>query len=194
MNYFVHSVIKSCQISEDRLQQIITETQKDNILQSVVLEIQNGWTDPDTTKVKPYLTVKDSLTLYKGLILKNLRVVVPLTLRSEILNILHQGLIEIERTKLCTRNTVYWRGISKGITELISICEICISFRNAQPTRPLFKHEIPNQPWVKIGTDLFSFDNKDYVIVVDYTSRFFEILRLPNTEAFAVINHAKAMF
>ena len=37
MNYFVHSVIKSCQISEGRLQQIITETQKDDILQSVVL-------------------------------------------------------------------------------------------------------------------------------------------------------------
>ena len=78
MNYFVHSVIKSCQINEGRLQQIITETQKDDILQSVVLQIQNGWIDPDTTKVKPYLTVKDSLTLYKGLILKDLRVVVPL--------------------------------------------------------------------------------------------------------------------
>ena len=31
MNYFVHSVIKSCQISEDRLQQIITETQNRTI-------------------------------------------------------------------------------------------------------------------------------------------------------------------
>ena len=42
MNYFVHSVVRSCQTSEDRLQQIITETQKDDILQSVVLQIQNG--------------------------------------------------------------------------------------------------------------------------------------------------------
>ena len=93
MNYFVHSVIKSCQISEDRIQQIITEMQKDNILQSVVLQIQSGWVDPDTTKV---LKIKDSLTLYKGLILKDLRVVVPLTLRSEILNILYQEHIGIE--------------------------------------------------------------------------------------------------
>ena len=30
MNYFVHSVIKSCQISKDRLQQISTETQKND--------------------------------------------------------------------------------------------------------------------------------------------------------------------
>ena len=135
MNHFVHFVIKSCQISEDRLQQIITETQKVDILQSVVLQIRNGWIDPDTSKVKPYLTVKDLLTLYKGLILKDLRVVVPLTLRFEILNILHQEYIGIERTKLRARNTVYWSGISKDITELISNCETCISFRNAQPCR-----------------------------------------------------------
>ena len=83
MNYFVHSVI-------------ITETQKDDILQSVLLQIQNEWTDPDTTKVKLYLMVRNSLTLNKGLVLKDLRVVVPLTLRSEILNILHQRQIGIE--------------------------------------------------------------------------------------------------
>ena len=65
-----------------------------------MLQIQNGWTDLDTTKAKAYLKVKDSLTLYKELILKDLHVVVPLTLRYEILNILHQGDIGIERTQL----------------------------------------------------------------------------------------------
>ena len=49
-----------------------------------MLQIQNEWIDPDTTKVKPYLTIKDSLTLNKALVLKDLRFVVPLTLRSEI--------------------------------------------------------------------------------------------------------------
>ena len=52
------------------------------------------------------------------LILKDLRVVVSLTLRSEILSILHQGHIGIERTKLRARNTVYWSEIIKDITEL----------------------------------------------------------------------------
>ena len=62
------------------------------------------------------------------------------------------------------------------------------------PTKPLLRHEIPDQPWVEIGTDLFSFDNKDYVIAADYTSKFFEISRLPNTEASTVINQTKAIF
>ena len=77
------------------------------------------------------------------MILKDLRVVVPLTLRSEILNILHQEHIGIERTKLRACNTVYWPGISKDITELISNCETCTSFRNVQPAELLLKHEIP---------------------------------------------------
>ena len=61
MTFYVHSVIMLCQISEDRLQQIITETQKEDIYQSVVLQIQNGWVDQNTTKGKPHLTVKDSV-------------------------------------------------------------------------------------------------------------------------------------
>ena len=43
---------------------------------------------------------------------------------------------------------------------------------------PLLKHEIPDQPWVKIGAGLFLFNNKDYVIVVDYTSKFLEVSHL----------------
>ena len=39
--------------------------------------------------------------------------------------------------------------------------------------------EFPDQSWVKIVSDLFSFDNKEYVVVVDYTSKFFEISRHP---------------
>ena len=56
------------------------------------------------------------------------------------------------------------------------------------------KHEIPDQPWDKIEIDLFLFDNKYYVIVVDYTSKFFEISHLPNTEASTVINRTRAIF
>ena len=51
------------------------------------------------------------------------------------------------------------------------------------------KHEITDQPWVKIGAGLFLFRNKDYVIVVDYASKFLEVSRLPNTEASTVINN-----
>ena len=82
----------------------------------------NGWIDPDTTKFKPYLMVKDSGTYGR-----------------------------VELTKLPARNIVYWAEISKNITDY----ETCISFRNAQPAEPLLKHEITDQPWLKLGLIYF---------------------------------------
>lgn len=55
------------------------------------------------------------------------------------------------------------------------------------------KQEIPDHPWVEFGTDLILFDNRNCVIVVNYASKFFEILRLPNTEASTVISRKKSI-
>ena len=93
---------------------------------------------------------------------------------------------------MIARNTVYWPGISKDITELISNCETCISFRNAQLAERLLKHGIADQPWVKTGTEIFSFNNKDYVISVDLS--FWRFYIYQNTKTSTVINHTKAMF
>ena len=36
-------------------------------------------------------------------------------------------------------------------------------------------HEIPDRPWQKVGTDLFTVDNKQYLVTVDYYSCYFEV-------------------
>ena len=55
------------------------------------------------------------------------------------------------------------------------------------------KQEIPDHPWVEFGTDLISFDNRNCVVVKNYESTVFEILRLPNTEASTVISSKKSV-
>lgn len=39
----------------------------------------------------------------------------------------------------------------------------------------LMPHEIVDVPWYKVGTDLFEFRGKIYILVVDYNSKFVEI-------------------
>ena len=46
----------------------------------------------------------------------------------------------------------------------------------------------------KVGTDLFSIFNQNFLIVVDYTSKYFEISLLPNTLSETVIGHTKSIF
>ena len=55
-------------------------------------------------------------------------------------------------------------------------------------------HETPARPWEQIGVDLFTFDNKEFLVTVDYYSNFWEVDRLPNTRASTVILKLKSHF
>ena len=57
------------------------------------------------------------------------------------------------------------------IVDIVSNCGACMENRNYQPSEELIPHEVPSNPWEKAGTDLFQLRNKDYLIVVDYTSK-----------------------
>ena len=49
-------------------------------------------------------------------------------------------------------------------------------------------------PWQKVATDLFQCNRKDYVLVVDYYSRYFEVAQPYSTKSTTVTNNIKAMF
>ncbi len=53
-------------------------------------------------------------------------------------------------------------------------------------------HDIPMKPWAKVGTDLFSFNNRAYLITVDYFSNCWETDSLPDTSSSTVIHKLKA--
>lgn len=63
--------------------------------------------------------------------------------------------------------------------------------RQNQPLMPL---EIPSRPWERTGVDLFMFDNKEFLITVDYFSNYWEIDKLNNTLASKVILKLKSHF
>ncbi|KAL5489015.1 hypothetical protein EMCRGX_G018055 [Ephydatia muelleri] len=64
----------------------------------------------------------------------------------------------------------------------------------AQAKQSLLVHEIPKEPWGKEGMDLFCCRGKDYLVVINYLTDFFEVAELPNTLASAVVNATKQQF
>ena len=55
-------------------------------------------------------------------------------------------------------------------------------------------HEIPSMPWKRIATDLFLFDQHQYLITVDYYSSFFEVNKLEIADSRTVIDKLKMQF
>ena len=60
--------------------------------------------------------------------------------------------------------------------------------RDSNAREPMISSEFPDRPYQKIGTDLFHFDGKNYLLTIDYYSRFFEADYLPDTRAAKVIH------
>lgn len=54
--------------------------------------------------------------------------------------------------------------------------------------------KIPNRPWAEVGTDLFHFDNNEYLITVDYFSNFWEIDYFQDTISSTIIKRLNANF
>jgi hypothetical protein len=89
---------------------------------------------------------------------------------------------------------MFWIGMSTDIDAFVEKCPICISHRNMQPREPLLPHPVPDRPWQKLGADIFSLFGKDYLLVVDYYSKFPEVCQLSGKTADSVITHLKSIF
>ena len=120
------------------------------------------------------------------------RVAVPTALRQDIkqrINSSHMGAGSCLRR---ARECVLRPRLNAEINEMITMCETCRHFEANQPKEPLMPVETPSRPWEKIGVDLFSFDNKDFLIKVDYFSNYWEIPKLNNTLVSTVVLKLKS--
>ena len=54
--------------------------------------------------------------------------------------------------------------------------------------------EMPERPFQKVRVDLFEFNKKTYLLIVDYFSRFPIVKLLSPTTSMDVINHLKSAF
>ena len=105
--------------------------------------------------------------------------IIPTSMRAEMRKSLHTGHIGFEKTKARARETMFWPNINGELEDMIKCCSTCQEHQNRQSSEPPIPHDIPDAPWQKVATDLLSLRNKDYVIVADYTSKFFN---LPNSK------------
>ena len=87
-----------------------------------------------------------------------------------------------------------WPGLNNQIEQVIQQCETCLRYMPAKPKELLLPHEVPSHPWQKIGSDLFQFANKDYVIIVEYFSLWPEVYLLAEANSKSLIEACKDAF
>ena len=101
--------------------------------------------------------------------------VIPAMLRKEMMNRLHYAHTGVISTLARARVSLYWPGMSSEVQQFIERCDVCRAFARKQPKETFIAHEILDRPWVKVGTDIFSYNGHSYLICLDYYSAFCEV-------------------
>ena len=122
------------------------------------------------------------------IILKGRHIVLPDSLKQQVLTQLHTSHMGIEKTKLLACDSVFWSNINTDIKAYIKHYATCLEFQRMQPKEKITHHDIPLRPWEVVGADVFHFKNKHYLCIVDYNSKFPVIKRLEVLSADNLIN------
>lgn len=120
--------------------------------------------------------------------------IVPESLRKKMLNILHLCHLGITKTKLRAMNALYWPGISHDIENFILRCKTCARYSRNNFKQSLESHPVPNLPWVRVEIDLYEINNCNFLILIEYFSKFVEMRKLHATTSNNVINNLKNIF
>ena len=177
-------------VSERKWAELAAATENDSVLQRVIRSITEG----KANCPNPYVTFVDELCVVDGVILKGERVVVPDSMKAQMLTLIHEGHLGIEKCKRRARDVLYWPNMNKDVYETVSRCNVCQEYRYAQPKEPLTMHERPDRPWAKVGCDLFYLKQIPYLLTVDYYSHYPEISLLSNESSRQVIVQLKSLF
>lgn len=116
--------------------------------------------------------------------IETVNMVAYLPISEERLNTIRSA-TQTDKTLLALRDIVHYYSFQEELS-----VQDGIIFRG----ETLHPHEVEGGPWAKVGTDLFTFDSKNYLITVDYNSNFWEVDYLPDTKSSTVIRKVKAHF
>lgn len=195
--YQVQMIVNNLPMSYNKLTLIKRETKRDTDFAKLLEYIKTEWPPHKhdvLESLRIYWSIKELLFTVDDVIFKDDLVVIPPNLRKQMLDIVHEGHQGIDRCKRRARQVLYWPNMSRDIEQYVRRCAVCQECSNAPPKEPMIPIKIPSLPWKKIGSDLFEYQRKYFLLIVDYYSNYVEVAELNNITSSSIIRSMKEIF
>ena len=145
---------------------------------------------------KAYAPIASELCTMGKLVLRGTRIVIPQKMRPRILALAHEGHLGVVGTKINLRTKVWWPGIDKATEKYCRTCHGCQLVARPDPPEPLRTTTLPEGPWIDVAADLMGPlpSGHSLLVVVDYYSRYYEVVILQSTTSAKVIEGLEEIF
>lgn len=191
----VTAAISNLPASNQRRETYRQAQSEDPTCQLILKYCREEWLDKREIDplARAFWEARSELTVGNGLLMHGQRIVVPKDLQTETLRKLHEGHQGIVRCRLRAKISVWWPGLSKQLTEFVKKCPECAR-ETTHSKEPLIPSSLPEYPWQKVATDLFNLKGTEYLVIVDYFSRYPEVHQLRSTTTQSIVNTLKTAF
>ena len=96
--------------------------------------------------VREYFRYREDLSVCDGLILFKTHVLIPRSLRRELLECLHSAHQGVQGMKSHSAECIFWPGINRAIEDTRARCKTCNTIAPSQPAEPPITADPPQFP------------------------------------------------
>ena len=171
----LHQNIHNIHFELDRLNIVRGAVERDPIHSTVYRLTLNVWPDriQEVPRIARYFWgTWDELTVENGILLKGDSVCIPPELYERMLSDLHGNRRGIEKMRHLSQTTVYWPGLDAKITDYVNHCKTCTQYKAKQAVQPMLSGDVPDFPWQDLAADFFTYNHKEYLLIVDTFSKY----------------------
>ena len=154
-------------VTWDRVREATTS---DNDMTDLVELIEDGFPRGrvDTpANLRGWHQFRDQLSTVDGVVTYNDRVVIPASLRDEVLKSIHSAHQGVTSMLSRVESSVFWPGITPAIVDMRARCDACNRMAPSQPHGPPIPAIEPVYPFQCVCSDFFHYKGHYYVVVVD---------------------------
>ena len=192
---FIQEIVESLPIAKNRLAQLQTANLVDEEASLIMSYVMNGW--PSYHKVhcavQKFYTFKDHITVIDGVIYYWDQLFIPQSERERVMKDIHRGHQGENKCLRRAKSLVWWPGMTVDIRKMVQQCDVCQEFRHV-PREPLQITSLPHRPWWTLATDVCEFESRQYLVLVDYYSRYIVARKLDNCEMSTIVKELEEVF
>ena len=122
--------------------------------------------------LRPYHRLASSIYCLDGVIMTGHRIIVPKALQPLILEALHAAHQGVSAMSARAADSIFWPNISIDIQRIRDECTHCHRVAKSHAMQPPSDITPPEYPFQKICSDYFSYNNRDFVVIVDRYSNW----------------------
>ena len=189
--------VQSMPISPTQLEKVVNEQHKDPVLSKLIVFFTNNkGREPSKNEfpleLREFMSFYHEINMVENILLRGQRIIIPSSMRKEMLHRIHQGHQGITKCQRLARNALWWPRVNQEIENMVNNCEAC-SKNQVPRAEPMIGTKTPEYPWQKIGADFFEWNNTTYLLLVDYLSRWIEIAKMTSTSGTKTVEHFKSL-